>query len=148
MALDTKDKQSPELNPAQRLHDQETDFTSIASNYHKTADDFQEEAAIDRAKTHLDQHGDTVANNYNADDPEDNREDIANQENNPDAPQNPDSLYSGSDSKPQTGKSGRINNFIKNLRGNKGATGGIVGLLIGSFGIGTIGLSPLSLIQI
>lgn len=145
MALDTKDRQSRELNPAQRLHNQETDFASIASNYHRTADGANEEAAIDRAKSHLDQHGDTVANNYNADDPEDNREDIANQENNPDAPQNPDSFYSGPDSKPQTGKSGRINSFIKNLRGNKGATGGIVGLLIGSFGIGTIGLSPMAL---
>lgn len=138
MTTDLKDKPSEELNPAQRLQNQETNFDSIAAHYHNDADPSAENTAIARAKnagTHTDTHGDEVVDNYNSD-PNESRDELQNQE------QNTPSLYNNNTS--NQSKSGKLGGF---LRSRKTGPASIIALLLTvGFGGVTVLSGPASLI--
>lgn len=117
-----------DLNPAEKLYKQETDFNAFAKHYHDTtADSSAEDANIEKANEVL------------ADDAERGRSDLDEQEQAGDA----ESLYKQS-SNTRAGRSSQ-KGFIKRLSffGKKyGATSGIIGLILGGFGSASILLAP------
>ncbi len=146
MPTATKQPGDEDLNVAQNLQNRETDFSSqVSSSQGRGTSDVADD--IDAAGgnvggyikkgTHVDQHGDTVQNNYNADDPSANIDDAKEREEAGDSSANTPFIYNNGDS-----RQGGMRGFAGNLRGkgkNLAASGSILTLLLLSIaGVGGI----------
>lgn len=129
---------SDNLDPAQQHYDEQFDKIAKAEEDRDFDDIIADNYGPGAEDEKVDAHGDTIRRNYNADDPEDSREDLENRE------QNPDSLYkSGADA--TSGLRGDIVSWLSRNGKKYGASGGVLGILGVGMIVISIFLSPAAL---
>jgi hypothetical protein len=129
---------SDNLDPAQQHYDEQFDKIAQAEEDRDFDDIIADNYGDDASDEKVDAHGDTIQRNYNADEPEDSREDLENRE------QNPDSLYkSGADA--TSGLRGGIASWLARNGRRYGASGGVLGILGVGMIVISVTLSPAAL---
>lgn len=137
---DKKGNEEDKLNPSKKGYDELYPAHKLSEAEHDAASGLEDQFAAPAINNedrntkgkHVDAHGDEVQNNYNADKVKDKEE-------NPSKPPRSETDSDSSGSGAQKSKS----RFSKLLNGKRfGATGGIAGLLIASFGGASLILAP------
>lgn len=121
---------SDSLDPAQQRYDEEFNNTAKAEEDREFDDIIAANYGDDTEDEKVDAHGDIIRRNYNADEPENSRDELEDKE------KNPDSLYKSGDDA-TSGLRGGLASWFARAGKKYGASGGVLGIL----GIGMIVIS-------